>query len=285
MLSTCLSDDDMVVCVRKLHAQKFSPNKKMVRSYRCYDINNFCNELRNVNWDNIMDYTCHDADRLCSKFIDAFLTIVNVHAPIRQLRICGLDNPWMNGDIKRIIYQRDLQFKNAKKSHLSTDWIKYKELQNKVSGIIRKAKSDFSRKTIEENRDDPRTFWKTVKKIAPMKSVCQISRYFKICGEIITSAKVIAQAFNLYFVAVVRNLIKSVSYSYEANMSINQFSLRKPAEKFFFAEVSADFVCALLKCYCSEFFDPHFFSLIKSAFLPDLFTTNRIKIGQFKPIL
>jgi hypothetical protein len=40
-----------------------------------------------------------------------------------------------------------------------------------------------------------------------------------------------------------------------------------------------------LKCYCSEFFDPHFFSLIKSAFLPDLFTTNRIEIGQFKPIL
>jgi hypothetical protein len=30
-------------------------------------------------------------------------------------------------------------------------------------------------------------------------------------------------------------------------MSINQFGLRKPAEKFFFTEVSADFVCALLK--------------------------------------
>jgi hypothetical protein len=41
----------------------------------------------------------------------------------------------------------------------------------------------------------------------------------------------------------------------------------------------------LLKCYCSEFFDPHFFSLIKRTFLPDLFTTNRIEIGQFKPIL
>ena len=49
--------------------------------------------------------------------------------------------------------------------------------------------------------------------------------------------------------------------------------------------ISTTTFIAPLKCYCSEFFDPHFFSLIKSAFLPDLFTTNRIEIGQFKPIL
>jgi hypothetical protein len=40
-----------------------------------------------------------------------------------------------------------------------------------------------------------------------------------------------------------------------------------------------------LKVLLRRIFQTHFFSLIESAFLPDQFTTNRIEIGQFKPIL
>lgn len=61
---------------------------------------------------------------------DAFFTVVNVHAPIQQLRVRGLDNPCMKGDIKGLIHQRNLRLKILR----STDWIKYKELRNKVTG-------------------------------------------------------------------------------------------------------------------------------------------------------
>ena len=37
--------------------------------------------------------------------------------------------------------------------------------------MIQKAKSSYNRRIIEENSDDPKNFWKAVKKVLPNKSV------------------------------------------------------------------------------------------------------------------
>ena len=46
----------------------------------------------------------------------------------------------------------------------------YKRKQNKVNKALRKAKSAYFKKLLNENKKLPRVLWKTLKKIYPVKS-------------------------------------------------------------------------------------------------------------------
>ena len=80
--------------------------------------------------------------------------------------------------------------------------------------MIRKAKSSYNRRIIEENFVDPKNFWKAVKKVLPNKSVTpQPSASIEpiaIDGKTTTDALTIANAFCTYFTNVVEKLLSSI---------------------------------------------------------------------------
>ena len=80
--------------------------------------------------------------------------------------------------------------------------------------MIRKAKSSYNRRIIEENSDDPKNFWKAVKKVLPNKSVTpQPSAFIEpitVDGKTATDALTIANGFCTYFTNVVEKLLSSI---------------------------------------------------------------------------
>ena len=80
--------------------------------------------------------------------------------------------------------------------------------------MIRKAKSSYNRRIIEENSDDPKNLWKAVKKVLPNKSVTpQPSASIKpitVDGKTTTDALTIANGFCTYFTNVVEKLLSSI---------------------------------------------------------------------------
>ena len=80
--------------------------------------------------------------------------------------------------------------------------------------MIRKAKSSYNRRIIEENSDDPKNFWKAVKKVLPNKSVTpQPSASIepmKVDGKTTTDALTIADGFCTYFTNVVEKLLPGI---------------------------------------------------------------------------
>jgi hypothetical protein len=71
------------------------------------------------------------------------------------------------------MYQRDHQLKKARQSNGDEDWKLYRSLQNQVTSQIRKAKCYYNKKLIQENSDNPKTFWKTMDKNIKF---CQMKR-------------------------------------------------------------------------------------------------------------
>ena len=80
--------------------------------------------------------------------------------------------------------------------------------------MIRKAKSSYNGRIIEENSDDPKNFWKAVKKVLPNKSVTpQPSASIEpitVDGKTSTDALTIANGFCTYFSNVVEKLLSSI---------------------------------------------------------------------------
>ena len=47
------------------------------------------------------------------------------------------------------------------------DWTSYQYFRNRVTSDIKKVKAAYNRRLIDESVGDPRTSWKTMKKILP----------------------------------------------------------------------------------------------------------------------
>lgn len=56
VLSLCLSDYDMVFCIRKLNWMKVVLEIKIFRNYVKYDFVKFCEDFRSVNWVDGMNF-------------------------------------------------------------------------------------------------------------------------------------------------------------------------------------------------------------------------------------
>jgi len=125
------------------------------------------------------------------------------HAPLIQKRVRGVDNfPWMTGQIKKDICQRDYFLKKARKSSRDEDWLAYKSMRNRVTNSLKRAKQTYNKKLIDNHKDNTKAFWRTMKKIIPGNKSSGGSKNINIDGVLCSEAsdgKKIANGFNNFF--------------------------------------------------------------------------------------
>ena len=182
-------------------------------------------------------------------FKTTFISVAENHAPIIQKRIRGIDNcPWLDSSIKNAIKQRDHLHKKACKTTNIEDWANYRSLRNRVNNMVKRAKGAYNRRLLEENKNDSKMLWKTVKKIIPTESK-ELSSGVRI-GGIDSSDKVsIATAFNKHFIGAVKRLrdavgasIVSVARTIKTNVAMSS-----QVRQFHFKEVSVNFTLRQLR--------------------------------------
>ena len=66
--------------------------------------------------------------------------------------------------------ERDQSLRKARRSNREVDWSAYKRLRNYCTNAIRSAKVNYHKKLMNENINNPRNFWKSIKSAIPNKS-------------------------------------------------------------------------------------------------------------------
>ena len=149
VLSFSLSDHEMIYCIRKLNWMKALPEIEVFRNYAKYDPVKFGDELKGVDWNCEQDPSeTSEENEVC---VDEF------------------NCPWMTGNIKRDIRQRDYLLKKARKTSRDEDWLAYKSMRNRVSNSVKKEKQTYNKKLSESHQEDARAFWRTMRTILPGK--------------------------------------------------------------------------------------------------------------------
>ncbi|RMX41442.1 hypothetical protein pdam_00013491, partial [Pocillopora damicornis] len=131
---------------------RFQARTLKCRSYTKYNKEAFNNDLKMVSW------IRSDVKSAWNGFKSIFFYICDRHAPLLTKKVHGYQNPWMTSAISNLMKSRDFNLKKVKKSG------------NQVTAATRNVKSDYNRNLIQENLDDPCSFWKTMKKLFPNKS-------------------------------------------------------------------------------------------------------------------
>lgn len=75
-----------------------------------------------------------------------FIVIVYQHASLNRMCARGIDCPWINGEIKKAMHDRDFQLRKARKSKTNEDWSVYRSLRNHVTKLIQGAKQNYNRR-------------------------------------------------------------------------------------------------------------------------------------------
>ena len=148
---------------------------------------------------------------------------------------------WLLTMISKLINKRDYCSKKAKCSGHDVDWSQYCSYRNQVTSEIRRAKTEYNnRKLIQENMDNPKNFWKTIKKILPSKtSKSEAITQLKCDGQQITDKVSIANSFCKFFSDVKSRISQAFVSEYSVIPSV---SSKRINHKFHLSDISNSFV-------------------------------------------
>ena len=244
MVNLALSDHDITAFVRKLNSMKFKPQTIQCRNYSKYCAARFNDELSSVSWDNVSE--CQDVNDAWLNFRTSFSRVVDNHTPQIEKKFHDRNTPWLSNTVKKVMAERDDFYRQARWTNTELHWSRYKRLRNQITAMIRKAKSSYNHRIIEDNFDDPKNFWKAVKRVLPNKSITpQPSASIEpvtVDGKTTTDALTITNGFCTYFATVVEELLSNVPTLIRNQLSA-EACLNNPSQSLFSLKpVSAAFV-------------------------------------------
>jgi len=108
---------------------------------------------------------CNDIDKAWCNFKTIFTCALDSIAPIKNIRVNQRSEPWFNDEILKGIKERDKALHDYKKSNDQSRWVEYKRSRNKVQCRIDKAKEDYFKDKLSENKTNPKKLWQTLKKL------------------------------------------------------------------------------------------------------------------------
>ena len=203
-VSTGLSDfHKMVLTVLKNKFVKIKPKEV---EYRCY---------KTVNREIFRYELSSSLSGVSSleEFNDIYLSLLNVHAPIKKKTVRINQAPYMTKTLRKAIMKRSaLKNKFYREKTLITESM-YKKQRNFCSRLYKKEKKKFYNNLNMKSFTDNKMFWKTVKPFLSEKG--NLSKKINLVeqDEVVSEDIEVAEILNTYFSESVNNLeIKENNY-------------------------------------------------------------------------
>ena len=93
----------------------------------------------------------------------------NRMCPIKKLRVNALREPWITNEAIEAIRDKDRLLRRAKRSGRAVDWEAARRATNQVGRDLENLRADYLKRQEEENKTDPKKFWKNITSIFPSK--------------------------------------------------------------------------------------------------------------------
>ncbi len=131
------TEHDMPFVVRKETMPKRKARQVWIRNYKNYNVQSFNEYLWQLLWSVINVF--EDPQVMWEIFVYLFTEAADKHAPWMHKCIKGLDTPYITGELRKHMQERDMAKLWASKSNDTVLWDKDKKLCNKVTSLTEKA--------------------------------------------------------------------------------------------------------------------------------------------------
>uniref|UniRef100_A0A8C7RJN6 Reverse transcriptase domain-containing protein n=1 Tax=Oncorhynchus mykiss TaxID=8022 RepID=A0A8C7RJN6_ONCMY len=192
-----LSDPCIIACIRNGSAVKQPPHVTVKRSLKHFSEQAFLIDLAGVSWKDIdLIPSVEDAWIF---FLNAFLTILNKHAPFKKFRTRNRYSPWFSPDLTALNQHKNILWRSALASNSPRDMQLFREARNHYTQAVRKAKASFFKQKFASCNTNSKKFWDTVKSMENKNTSSQLPTALKIGNTVTTDKSTIIENFNKHF--------------------------------------------------------------------------------------
>ena len=126
-------------------------------------VGDFEHDLSKINWEKVTKEP--DLNHSANNFVPTLCDLIDKYTQTWKSRPKKLSLPWVNSDILQIIKKRDLALKRSLITKNNTDHLIFTGLRNKVVSELRKAKTNYFSKLIEEANGNSSKLWQHINKL------------------------------------------------------------------------------------------------------------------------
>jgi hypothetical protein len=102
-------------------------------------------------------------DDKLNAFNDLFLTCLDSHAPVKTIKLRYKPNPFITEDIRKLMATRKNVQKEARRSGLKEDWLRFKILKREIKREICQSEQEYFNQEIAANKNNSSGIWKTIR--------------------------------------------------------------------------------------------------------------------------
>ena len=159
-----VSDHFFTYMAYNLKKPKFKPITVTRRDFRNFDLPAFQHAAETAHWENV--FAVEDVnDKVCI-LENTINDLLDIFAPYKTFTMKKPNStPWLTDDIKEIMNKRDMFKHNFNLTGNQSFKKNYKELRNKVTGMMRQSQKNMFNEQINNKVKDSKDFFKTAKKL------------------------------------------------------------------------------------------------------------------------
>ena len=198
-LEVGLSDcHKMIITVLKRYFKKNDPITVNYRDFKSFDGIKFRNDLIRK---------LEKIEKLnIDEFKNAFMELLDKHAPMKQKVVRGNNAPFMNKTLSKAFMHRTKLKNRYYKSPTNDNKTAYKKHRNFCVSLVKNEKKNYYNNLDLKIFDDNRKFWKSIKPLFSDKTKLKCNITIIENGNVTTEKKEVAEILNNYFIEAVQNL-------------------------------------------------------------------------------
>ncbi len=149
---THISDHFLVYSMLKLKLPKKLPDYMVIRSFKNYSSEAFKNDLEQLIWqENPID---QGLNQRLDNFNQKFLSVLDMHAPIKTVKIKRRLCPFVDQEIVQLMKKRNALYKLARQTLHALDWDRYRSCRNQIKRKLRESERKFVYKRINDKNSN-----------------------------------------------------------------------------------------------------------------------------------
>ena len=162
-----ISDHFQVYMIRK-HTKKVKyPTTFLGRNYLNNNTEILQDSLELIDWTSFTEE--ENPNLMWEIYLQNITAQIDKLYPIRNYNINQKKEPWINDEIVHMIIEKDRLLLQAKLLNTEETWNTAKRAKNRTKIFIQKAKSNYISESLEINKQNPKTFWRTINNLLPNK--------------------------------------------------------------------------------------------------------------------
>ena len=160
-----LSDHQLVSFNLNIQQVTIKQQPFKIRSLDKINIDNYQNDLNNIDWSFLTSTKC--IDETWDNFKGKILTILDQHAPVKLIIRKSNQQPWMDHATKELIRRKNSARIERDVKRTEAAETKYRYLKKQVNKATKAAKKKYYNNRITINQKAPEKLWRIIKEVAP----------------------------------------------------------------------------------------------------------------------